>query len=485
MHLTAVQLFFLIATMLLGLLPGFLRGGKIQSADEYSVGGRSAGMGIVAGCIIATIVGGAATVGTAQMGFKIGLPAWWFTLGSGIAFLIMAYIYAEPLRESGLTTIAQYMEIKYGTKAGVLAGVSASMGIFFSIVASSLTAIHLISSIFGVDILVSVFIIVAVAGSIVYSGGLSGSSLTGIFKIGTIFITIFLGGVLAYVDMNHLGGMRAVIANDRYFSLFGHGLQNGIINLLSMIMGVISTQSYIQAIFSAKDSETAKRGCIIAALVVIPIGLPSVIIGMFMSVHHPEINPIDALPMYLLNYLPESLGGIGIAALLLSALGSIAGLAFGVSTMLTNGVIQKTFKNLSDESLLNVSRLNVLLVITGALIFTCFHLDSSVLEWNFLSMTLRGSGIFMPLTFAVLVSEKINAARGFYAMLVGIITACLWNKLQIARIDSLLVSVFFSLLIFLPELIGIYKSKVLGSTRVMVSRNSDCIAAQEDDEIKK
>lgn len=484
MRLTAVQLFFLIVTMLLGLLPGFLRAGKIKSADEYSVGGRSAGMGMVAGCIIATIVGGAATVGTAQMGFKIGLPAWWFTLGSGIAFLIMAYIYAEPLRESGLTTIAQYMEIKYGTKAGVLAGVSASMGIFFSIVASSLTAIHLISSIFGIDILVSVFIIVAVAGSIVYFGGLSGSSLTGIFKIGIIFITIFLGGVLAYVDMNHLGGMRAVITDDRYFSLFGHGLQNGIINLLSMIMGVVSTQSYIQAIFSAKDSETAKRGCIIAALVVIPIGLPSVIIGMFMSVHHPEINPIDALPMYLLNYLPESLGGIGIAGLLLSALGSIAGLAFGVSTMLTNGVIQKTFKNLSDESLLNVSRLNVLLVITGALIFTCFHLDSSVLEWNFLSMALRGSGIFMPLTFAVLVSEKITAARGFYAMLAGIITACLWNKLQIARIDSLLVSVFFSLLIFLPELIRIYKSKVPGSSKVMVSRNSDCITAQED-EIKK
>lgn len=484
MRLTTIQFFFLIVTMLLGLLPGFLQAGKIKSADEYSVGGRNAGMGMVAGCIISTIVGGAATVGTAQLGFKIGLPAWWFTLGSGIAFIIMAYIYAKPLRESGLTTIAQYMEIKYGVKAGILAGVSASMGIFFSIVASSLTAINLISSIFGINLSLSVFIIMTVAGAMIFFGGLNGSGLAGIFKIGIIFITVFLGGVLAYVDMNHLGGMKSVIVDDKWFSLFGHGLQNSLINLLSMIMGVVSTQSYIQAVFSAKDSATAKRGCIIAAITVIPIGLPSVVIGMFMSVHHPEINPIDALPMYLLNYLPEFLGGVGIAALLLSALGSIAGLAFGVSTMLTNGVIQKIFKNLSDERLLNISRLNVLLVIIGAVLFTCYHLDSSVLEWNFLSMALRGSGIFLPLTFAVLTTKKINASTGFHAMSAGIITNCLWNKLQIAAVDELLVSVFVSCLIFVPELIRKSQNKTIEVVQMRINSTSDYMMDEEHNEIK-
>lgn len=485
MHLTTIQLFFLLITMLLGLLPGFLRAGKIKSADEYSVGGRNAGMGMVAGCIISTIVGGAATVGTAQMGFQIGLLAWWFTLGSGIAFIIMAYIYARPLRESGLTTIAQYMEIKYGPKAGILAGVSASLGIFFSIVASSLTAINLISAIFDLNILLSVFIIVTVAGAMIFFGGLSGSGLAGIFKIGIIFITIFLDGVLAYADMNYLGGMRNVIADDKWFSLFGHGLQNGLINLLSMIMGVVSTQSYIQAVFSAKDAVTAKRGCILAAIVVIPIGLPSVVIGMFMSVHHPEINPINALPMYLLNYLPEALGGVGVAALLLSALGSIAGLAFGVSTMLTNGVIQKLFKNLSDERLLNISRLNVLLVIVGAVLFTCYHLDSSVLEWSFLSMALRGCGIFLPLTFAVLVTKKFNAATGFYAMLAGIITDCLWNKLQIAAVDALLVSVCVSLLIFVPELIRNFQNTAIDSLKIRVNSSRNYVIDKVHNEFKK
>ena len=70
-----------------------------------------------------------------------------------------------------------------------------------------------------------------------------------------------------------------------------------------MIVGVISTQTYVQALFSARDTKTAAVGCCAAALIVIPVGLPSVMIGMFMHLHHPEINSIDALPLYLVTYL--------------------------------------------------------------------------------------------------------------------------------------------------------------------------------------
>ena len=68
---------------------------------------------MVAGSIAATIIGGAATIGTAQGGFTFGFAAWWFTLGSGIGFLIMAAFYARPLRKSGLTTISEYLVIKF------------------------------------------------------------------------------------------------------------------------------------------------------------------------------------------------------------------------------------------------------------------------------------------------------------------------------------------------------------------------------------
>lgn len=109
---------------------GALAAKRVKSADDYNVGGRSSGAGLVAGTIIGTIVGGAATVGTAQLGFKLGLTAWWFTLGSGIALLLMAAFYAVPLRRSSLTTVAEYLVTDYGKPAGWLATFSACAGIF-------------------------------------------------------------------------------------------------------------------------------------------------------------------------------------------------------------------------------------------------------------------------------------------------------------------------------------------------------------------
>ena len=88
--------------------------------------------------------------------------------------------------------------------------------------------------------------------------------------------------------------------------------------------------------YSNIRKKTAAMGCITAALIVIPVGLPSVMIGMYMSVMHPQINSIDALPLYLVTYLPDWLGGIGLGALLISALGSLSGLALGVGTSIVN-----------------------------------------------------------------------------------------------------------------------------------------------------
>ena len=71
--------------------------------------GRSAGASLVAGSIAGTVVGGGATVGTAQLAYSFGLSAWWFTLGSGIAFILMGIFYAKRLRNTALETIPQYL----------------------------------------------------------------------------------------------------------------------------------------------------------------------------------------------------------------------------------------------------------------------------------------------------------------------------------------------------------------------------------------
>ena len=453
MKLSMVHLVSLVLTLILTMLPGIIASRRIKSADDYNVGGRSAGVGIVAGSIIGTIVGGAATVGTAQLGFKLGLTAWWFTLGSGIALLIMAAFYAKPLRASGLTTVAEFLVTNYGKPAGWLATVSSCAGIFFSIVASTLTALHLVAGIFGVNLYISALLILLITAGFVFFGGISGSGMAGIIKIILIFASIFVGGVLAYGKLGGSAGLTAALPAQPWFSLFGRGVEDGLFSLCSMIVGVISTQTYVQALFSAKDSKTAAVGCVTAACIVIPVGLPSVMIGMFMHINHPEINSIDALPLYLSTYLPDWLGGIGLAALLLSALGSIAGLALGIGTMISRDIISKLWRSATAVNLLWASRFSVLLAAAAAIVFVFFHLDSSVLEWNYLSMALRGSGIFLPLTFCVFFPHRVRASMGVAAMGAGIFAALFWKHIGPWQINSLFPALVYNL-IFLA--VGLY-----------------------------
>ena len=316
MQLSTMQFTCMIIVLFLASIPGLLAAKKVKSEADYSVGGRKASSVMVAGTIIGTIVGAAATIGTAQLGYKVGISAWWFTLGSGIALIVMALFYAKPLRNSRLTTISEFLVINYGKNAGPISSITATAGIFLSIVASMLTAIHLIAGVFHVNLIEASAVIMIVVLLSVFLGGISGSGMAGLVKVGLIFGTIFIAGIWAYNDLGGISGIKMTFPDTPWLNMFSGGTEKVVYNLLSLIIGVISTQSYIQALFSASDSKTASIGCIIAAVIVIPIGLPSAIIGMSVQISNPGINSIDALPIYLLHYMPDWLGGKKITSLL-------------------------------------------------------------------------------------------------------------------------------------------------------------------------
>ena len=450
MQLSSTQFISMIVVLILASIPGLLAAKKVKSEADYSVGGRKAGSVLVAGTIIGTIVGAAATIGTAQLGFKVGISAWWFTVGSGISLIVMALFYAKPLRDSGLTTISEFLVINYGKNAGPISSIAATVGIFLSIVASMLTAIHLIAGVFHVNLLEASAVIMIVVLLSVFLGGISGSGMAGLVKVGLIFGTIFIAGIWAYNDLGGISGIRMTFPATPWLSIFAGGSEKVVYNLLALIIGVISTQSYIQALFSASDSKTASIGCIIAAIIVIPIGLPSAIIGMSVQASNPEINSIDALPVYLLHYMPDWLGGAAIAALILSALWSISGLVLGCGTMISRDIFKAVFCFENHRVLLWINRSFVFLITLAAEIVVFYNSDSYVLDWTYLSMALRGAGIFLPLTFAIIFKTKVPAKAGLLSMLAGIFVALTWRLFFPEAKETLFPSLAFNLLFLLP-----------------------------------
>ena len=453
MQLSSTQFISMIIVLILASIPGLLAAKKVKSEADYSVGGRKAGSVLVAGTIIGTIVGAAATIGTAQLGYKVGISAWWFTLGSGIALVVMALFYAKPLRNSGLTTISEFLVINYGERAGPMSSIAATAGIFLSIVASMLTAIHLIAGVFQVNLIEASAVIMVVVLLSVFLGGISGSGMAGLVKVGLIFGTIFIAGIWAYNDLGGIGGIKMTFPTTPWLSMFAGGKEKVLYNISSLIIGVISTQSYIQALFSASDSKKAAIGCIVAAVIVIPIGLPSAIIGMSVQISNPGINSIDALPIYLLHYMPDWLGGAAIAALILSALWSISGLVLGCGTMVSRDIFKAVFCLNDHRVLLWINRSFVFLITLAAEIVVFYNSDSYVLDWTYLSMALRGAGIFLPLTFAILFKNKVPARAGLLSMIAGIFVALTWKLLFPEAKDTLFPSLAFNLIFLLPGVV--------------------------------
>ena len=108
LDITFLHLIIMLLTIAVVIFGGIYVARAVKSAEGYSLGGRSASFPLVAGSIAGTVIGGGATVGTAQMASTVGLSAWWFTLSSGITFIVMGFLYARPLRKTGLETILTF-----------------------------------------------------------------------------------------------------------------------------------------------------------------------------------------------------------------------------------------------------------------------------------------------------------------------------------------------------------------------------------------
>jgi len=148
-----------------------------------------------------------------------------------------------------------------------------------------------------------------------------------------------------------------VLTDFHWYSLWGEGVGITLANLFSLIVGMICTQTYIQAIFSAQDPQTASIGALVAALIVIPVGLPCVTIGMYMHAAHPEVSPLLALPVFLLKYQPLIVGSVAMGGMLLSLISSIAGLSLGIGTMISQDILPHVLPHAKESGTLLRTRI--------------------------------------------------------------------------------------------------------------------------------
>jgi SSS family solute:Na+ symporter len=410
---------------------GIYAGRKVRSSLDFSVSDHRAGTTLVAGTLMGTLIGGSSTVGTAQLAFLSGFSAWWFTLGAGLACLIIAIFLAKPLWETRFETVPQFLSSSYGPAAGVIATLFLSLGMFINVVPQVFSSVALLLPIIPVNAKIAALISVILMALYVIFGGLWGTGLMGISKVLLTSASLLTGGILAFKYLGGFSGMAATFPSYPWFSLFGRGVNTDLASAFSLILGVLSSQIYFQAIFSSKTLRVARSGALISALLGPVIGFGGILIGLYMRAHFPDINPALALPLFILNYMPPLVAGIALATLLLAAIGTGAGLTLGISTMLSRDIYQRINPKADDRRMLFMLRFFILLIMAITFV-TTFLADDNVIiqQWSYLSLGLRGTTICFPLLSVIFLKDKISPLAGTLAVLLSPISVILGSILR-------------------------------------------------------
>lgn len=479
----------LVLALIIGI--GVCSGRKVQNSGDFLTGGGKAGSWLVCGSIMGSLVSSQATIGTAQLAFHYGLAAWWFTLGSGIGCLLLALAYTGPLRRSKCITELQIIGNEYGPLAGSLGSILCSIGIFVSVLAQMVACTGLLTVLFpALSITTATIISVAVMCFYVIFGGAWGAGMGGIVKllllylasaVGMIYTLITSNGIIGLLDgLNHvlagtslgtvqdLCGLSNLFTNSdvsaRFFNLVARGTAKDVGSGLSLLLGVLSTQTYAQAIWSARSDQKARRGALLSAFLIPPIGIAGICIGLFMRTHYitqaeadallslgkqiPQVpvlqDTIQVFPVFLTDHLPPLFSGIILGTLLITVVGGGAGLSLGMATIL----IKDVYKRFSErcgilQNELLATRVTIGAVLIAAAVITMVVPSETINDLGFLSMGLRGSVVFLPLSCALWLQGKIDH-RSIVASIILSPLAVLVGKLFNCSYDPLFLGISVS-----------------------------------------
>ena len=413
------------------------------------------GSPIVAGAIMGTLVGGSSTIGTAQLAYNWGFSAWWFTLGGSIACLILALVYTPVLRSQKVCTLTEILDLQYGRASGLFSSVLSAVGTLLNVVSQLIAAASISAIIFpNCGSIIPIVASALFMALYVYSGGIKGAGVVGILKLGLLYAAMLTCGFLVLSRVSGLDGFISTVSkleletNVNYFSLVSRGISTDIGAGISMILGVLTTQTYAQAVISGKTEHSAKVGGIISALAIPLIGVCGILVGLYMrSITDPAVfDPKMALPYFIINELPPLFGGIVLGTLFIASIGTGAGLILGIATTIDKNIIGKLSRNGNRRS---YEKPLILIVVALASVLSTGVLGDVILNLGFMSMGLRGTVLFIPLCCALWFRKKIP--QSFVLASIGI-SPCItfifgFFLKEVLPFDSLFAGIFASLII--------------------------------------
>ena len=439
-ELTAVigTVFILYVLLMLGI--GYVTSRSTSSPADFFLADRSLKAWVTAISSTASSESAWAVLGTVGLAYKDGLSAIWFLPGCLLGYAINWFFIAEKLRrysrEKGALTVPDYLESHFNDTSNILRIISAVIifSCMMAYVAAQFTAIgKTFDAIFGIPH----FLSISIGGAIVILYTMMGGFRAVVWTDFIQGLIMVLGiALLASVAVFHLGGFGGMVEKVRQASPDTLAWMGGkttaaffgsLVGLLGIGLGYPGQPHVINRYMAAKDTKTIERGAWIAICWGLIIYISAIVLGIAGNALFPDLpDPEHLFPKAAELLLPKVVTAVVLTGVLAAIMSTVSAQIIVAASTVAHDVYTKILKRtLSNEKILKVSRITILVLGLGAMAIAL--METRVIFW-FVLFAWSGLGAsFGPVILFTLYSKNVTIQGAIAGMLTGFLTTIVWK----------------------------------------------------------
>jgi SSS family solute:Na+ symporter len=373
----------------LGLLTSIVQR-SVTTATTFTSGTTGSGVPavLVGLMLMSEFIGTSASVGTAQEAYVFGISAAWNIIALGVGFLFYAWFLAGKYKASGHNTISAVFADVYGPSTKIATSLVMIFALQIVAVAIYAGGGAILSVLLAVDRTLATVICGIIAVLYVFVGGMRSVVYTNVIHSLMKYIGI---GVALYFGLTRVGGLAELQARlpAQMFSWTNVGLSQIFAWFIAGVGATFSTQYVIQAINTVETPQKAQAASLSAALLLVPFGIATALIGMCSLVLSPGIKSINAFSALIAD-MSGPMAGLVAAGLAASLFGTIAAISVSTATLLYNDFYTR-FVKADDDERRSLNFVRVATVIVGLLPIALAIYTPNVLQMTFLAKAIRAS----------------------------------------------------------------------------------------------
>ncbi|HWA39279.1 MAG TPA: sodium:solute symporter family protein [Burkholderiales bacterium] len=435
---------------------------RVHNSRDYLVAGRSLPLYMSAATVFATWFGAEVVLSVSATFAKDGLGGIVADpFGSTFCLIFVALFFARAFYRMDLLTIGDFYRKRYSKQVEVVTSVAITIS-YLGWTSAQITALGLVFSVLSggaVSLETGIYIGAAIVLGYTIWGGMWSVALTDLFQS----VVILLGlGAIAWLVADRAGGVAHVVTAAAEAGKFEFWPKAGAKEWLAFVaawmtlaIGSIPQQDVFQRVTSAKDENTAVRGCLIGGGVYFVFAFVPIFIAYAALVIDPATGKLfegdDAreiqriLPDLILARTPLWAQVLFFGALLSAILSTASGALIAPTALFTENVIRPFAPRLGDKQFLLLLRV-VLVVFTLAATLFAINSKSTMYEMvqNAYKVTLVSC--IVPLA-AGIYWKRATAAAAMISVVLGLVS---WGIAELvapeATVPPQLVGLAFSAL---------------------------------------